>query len=314
MMKGLTDGAASSIAGGEAKKDRSDLAVLTPAVRGAALTQSLRRHIQPGALVANLALLTLGIVFAIPLVWVVLAAFDAQATNGLQWPHWGLDNFAEAFSKGLIVQPFLNSLYLAALSTIVTTLFGLTAAYAVSRRNIPFKRPFLYIILFSTGLPINMLLVPVYSMFVSFSFIDSLTWTSVFLAAISIPFAIWILKNFIDSIPLELEEAAQVDGASTFQILRHIALPLAIPGISVSAMLTFLNSWSIFLVPYILLETPSKLPMAISIYQFEGAYGAILYGQIAAASLIFSLPVVVLYLVLSRHLAGAFNFGGGVRG
>lgn len=244
----------------------------------------------------------------------MLAAFDGRATNALQWPRLSLDNFSAAFSKGLIIQPFINSFYLSAVSTIVTTLFALMAAYVVSRRNIPFKRPVLYTILFATGLPVNMLLVPVYSIFVSYGFIDSLTWTAIFLSAISLPFAIWILKNFIDSIPIELEEAAQVDGASIVQVLRYIALPLAVPGITVSALLTFLNAWSIFLVPYILLETPSKLPMAITIYQFEGAYGIILYGQIAAASLVFSLPVVVMYLVLSRHLAGAFNFGGGLRG
>jgi multiple sugar transport system permease protein len=288
--------------------------IQAPSQAAARWRAARRRRMRLSSIMVNVTLAALGIGFAIPMLWVVLAAFDSRATSALQWPHFSLDNFSAIFAKNLVVGPFTNGFYIAALTTVITTLFALMAAYPISRRHIPLKRPFLYTILFATGLPINMLLVPIYSMFVNWGIIDSLTWTAVFLAATSVPFAIWILKNFIDSIPIELEEAAQVDGASTVQALRWIALPLAIPGVVVSAMFTFLGAWSTFLVPYILLETPSKLPFAVTIYQFEGAYGIMLYGQIAAASLIFSVPVVILYWAASRHLTGAFNFGGGIQG
>src|SRR5205085_9474711 len=135
---------------------------------------------------------------AIPMLWGVLAAVDSRSTSALQSPHFSLDNLSAIIAKNLIVGPFTNSFYISALTTLLTTLFALMAAYPISRHRIPFKRPFLYTILFATGLPINMLLVPVYSMFVNWSMIDSLTWTAVFLAATSLPFAIWILKNFLD--------------------------------------------------------------------------------------------------------------------
>jgi multiple sugar transport system permease protein len=281
---------------------------------GAARTRVRRRPVPFSTILANLTLAALGIAFVVPMLWVVLAAFDSHASNALQWPHLSLDNFSAIFAKSLVIGPFTNSLYLSGATTVITTLLAVMAAYPLSRRRIPGKRPFLYTILFATGLPVNMLLVPIYSLFVNYGMIDSLTWISFFQAAVSLPFAIWILKNFIDAIPVELEEAAQVDGASSVQTLRWVAVPLALPGIAVTAMFTFLAAWSTFLVPYILVETPGKLPFAVTIYQFIGAYGVMLYGQIAAASLIFSLPVVILYWAVSRHLAGAFNFGGGIQG
>jgi multiple sugar transport system permease protein len=283
-------------------------------VQGVRVRTIRRRRIRYGNLLANVAFAAIGLGFALPLLWVLVAAFDTHATNALQWPHLGLSNFTQDFKQDVIVTPFVNSLIISAVTTAITTLFGLMAAYPISRGYIPFKRPLLYSVLFATGLPVNMLIVPVYSMFVSWGLIDSLAWCGVFLAATSLPFAIWILKNFIDAIPMELEEAAQVDGASSVQVIRWIALPLATPGIVVNAMLTFLGAWGYFLVPYILISSPEKMPFAVTIYGFQTAYGLITYGPLAAAALIFSAPVIILYWAASRHLIGAFNFGGGLQG
>jgi multiple sugar transport system permease protein len=272
------------------------------------------RRFSLATMVANLALGLLGIGFFLPLLWVIVAAVDAGATNTLRVPQLSLTNFQSLFQAGEIVEPFKNSLYLAGVATVVCTILALLAAYPLSRRRLPFKRPFLYVILFATGLPVAMLLVPVYTMFVKLHIIDSLTFTAFFLAAISLPFAVWLLKNFIDSLPIELEEAALVDGASTVQVLRYIVIPLTWPGISVSAVYTFINAWSAFLTPYILLLTPGKLPASITIYQTEGAYGVLHYGPLAAYSLLFSVPVVALYWVVARHFQGAFNFEGSLKG
>jgi multiple sugar transport system permease protein len=278
------------------------------------ITMAGRRRYGLGSILANVSLAVLGLAFLFPLLWVVLASFDSQASNALALPHPTLYNFTHIFQTGLVTQPFENSLYLSVVTMVITTVLAFLAAYPLSRRKIPLKRPFLYIILFSTGLPLNMLLVPVYSIYVSYNIIDSLTFTAIFIAATSIPFAIWLLKNFIDAVPIELEEVAQVDGASAWGVLRHIAVPLALPGISVTAIFTFISAWSTFLVPYILLQTPSKLPSAITIYQFEGAYGIPLYGQLAAYCVLLSLPVLALYWLVSRNFGGAFNFGGGIQG
>jgi len=280
----------------------------------AVLQNNRKRRVRFGNLLVNVVFAAIGVGFALPMVWVLFAAFDHQATNALKLPHLTLDNFAAIMTQDVVGKPLVNSLIISSVATVFTTLFGLMAAYPISRGYIPFKRPLLYAVLFATGLPVNMLIVPIYSMFVNWGLTDSLTWAGVFLAATSLPFAIWIMKNFIDAIPMELEEAAQVDGASAVQIIRWIVLPLATPGIMVNSMLTFLGAWGYFLVPYILIQSADKMPFAVTIYGFQAAYGQIAYGHLAAAALIFSAPVVILYWATSRHLAGAFNFSGGLQG
>jgi multiple sugar transport system permease protein len=159
------------------------------------------------------------------------------------------------------------------------------AAYPLSRYRSRLKRPFLVTILFSTGLPITAIMVPVYGLFVQLALDDSIPATMVFMATTALPISIWLTKNFMDGVPIELEEAAWTDGASPMRGLLGIVMPLMGPGLSV-----------------------------VAIYTFFGQYGQVIYGQLAAYSLLYSLPSVLLYLVLSRRLGGAFAFGGSVKG
>jgi multiple sugar transport system permease protein len=169
-------------------------------------------------------------------------------------------------------------------------------------------------VLFASGLPINALLVPVYQLFVRFNWIDSLFFTSLFLAAAALPFAIWLLKNFIDQIPEEFEEAAALEGAGSFQILLRVILPNALPGVAVTAMVTFIAGWGAFIVPLVLNSDPNSTPGSVAIYEFLRINGVVNYGQLASYSILFSIPVVVLYLIASRWISGAFTFSGGVKG
>jgi multiple sugar transport system permease protein len=144
--------------------------------------------------------------------------------------------------------------------------------------------------------------------------LDSLLWTSVFLAASSLPFAIWLMKNFIDAVPKELEEAAVMDGAGSLRVLLRVIVPLVMPGIFVTAIVTFISSWGQFLIPLVLISSPSKTPGAIAVYQFLSQFTTPRFGQLAAYSLIFSLPVILLYLAMARKLSGAFTLGGSLKG
>jgi multiple sugar transport system permease protein len=157
-------------------------------------------------------------------------------------------------------------------------------------------------------------MVPVYSLFVQLNLLDSLPGTIFFLAASSLPMAIWMTKNFMDSVPISLEEAAWMDGASSMRALRSIVIPLMRPGIAVVAIFVFLQAWGNFFVPFILLLSPSKQPAAVSIYSFFGQYGAIAYGQLAAFSVLYSIPVIVLYVIVSRGIGGSFALAGAVKG
>jgi len=188
------------------------------------------------------------------------------------------------------------------------------AAYPLSRSNLRYKRPFLLTILFSTGLPITAIMVPVYGLFVQLNLIDTISGTMLFMATTGLPFAIWLMKNFMDSVPVSLEEAAWTDGASRMKTLWYVILPLMWPGISVVAIFTFVGMWGNFFVPFVLLLSPDRLPASVSIYTFFSQYGEVQFGQLAAYSMLYSLPVVVLFLILSRKLGGAFALGGAIKG
>jgi len=196
----------------------------------------------------------------------------------------------------------------------VTVVASVLAAYPLSRYEFRAKRPFLLTILFATGLPITAIMVPVYGLFVQVNLIDTLSGAILFMATTALPISIWLTKNFMDGVPVELEQAAWTDGASAMQGLRSIVLPLMWPGLAVVTIYTFIGLWGNFFVPFVLLSSNDRLPASVSIYTFFGQYGQIVYGQLAAYSMLYSLPAVLLYLVLSRRLGGAFSFGGAVKG
>jgi multiple sugar transport system permease protein len=176
------------------------------------------------------------------------------------------------------------------------------------------NKPFLYGILFGTGLPITAMMVPVYSLFVAFNLIDSMPGIILFMSATSLPIAIWMMKNFMDSVPIVLEEAAWVDGASMLATLTRVVVPLMRPGIAVVFIFVFVGAWGNFFVPFVLLLSPDLQPAAVSIFAFFGQYGAVVYGQLAAFSLIYSVPVLALYLFTSRVLGGGSALAGAVKG
>jgi len=262
----------------------------------------------------NVLMVIIGIAFLLPMLWLILASLNPQADDTLSVPHaFSILNYHLAIRAGAGAA-IKNSLYLAGVSTIIATAVSTMAGFMLARRRIRFKGAFLVLVLFLTGLPVTLLLIPTYQIFVNLSWLNSKFYTSVVLASMSVPFAIWLMKNFIGQVPGEFEEAAAIEGASELHILFRIVIPLVIPGILVSAILTFINSWGAFLIPLVLDANPSDTPGAVGIYQFMSANGQVQFGQLAAYSVLFSVPVIILYLISSRWLSGGFSFAGGVKG
>jgi multiple sugar transport system permease protein len=282
---------------------------LIPAEGAAAIKY---RRFTVGGLSANTLLALLGATFFLPLLWLIFASLDANAGAGLRLPDLSIVHYQNMLTWEQL-RPFYNSFYLAGMSTLISTVLALFAGYALSRRHMPLKSSFMLLILFMSGLPVAMLLVPTYQLFVKIDWLDSLFYTSLFIAATSLPFSIWLLKNFIDQVPQELEEAAAVEGASNLKILLRVVLPLALPGIAVTAMIAFINAWGAFIIPLILNSNPSDLPGSIAIYQFLSQNAQVMYGDLAAYSLMFATPVIILYLIISRHISGAFTLAGGLK-
>jgi multiple sugar transport system permease protein len=253
----------------------------------------------------------IGILFLAPMLWLFLASIDSHASWGIEWPHFSLINFRHVLT-GSLLHSLWNSVVLAVISTGIASIAGVFAAYALSRRRIPFKGPLILFIIFSSGVPLAIMVIPVYEIFSRWGFLSILP-TAVFLSVTSLPFEVYLMKNFIDAVPTDLEEAARMERASTFQVLRRVVIPLALPGIAAAAIFGFVNAWGSFVVPLILISPANQQPAPIAIYTFLTLPKA-QFGNIAAYSLIFCVPVFILYAVSSRLFREGFVLGGGVKG
>jgi multiple sugar transport system permease protein len=277
----------------------------------ASVTSARRRSVSA---VVHLVLAVVALAFVAPLLWLVTAAFEVDAPLSARLPTGvTLDNFGQVLSWELSVRPLWNGLLMCGGAALLSVVAAVLCAYPLSRYQLRFRRPFLYVVLFASGLPMTAVMVPVYSMFVQLELIDSMFGTMLFLAATSLPIAIWMTKNFMDGVPVSLEEAAWVDGASAMQALRSIVLPLIRPGMGVVGVFTFITAWGNFFVPFILLLDPAKQPASVGVFTFFGQGGLIAYGQLAAYSIVYTAPVVVLYLIVARTLGGAFSLAGAIK-
>ena len=264
-----------------------------------------------GPIVGNAVLVAFGLFFVLPLVWLLLASVDSGASWGLELPHFTWQNYAQALNNGGLAS-LGNSLLLAGIATFVSTATAVFAAYALVRYRVPWKGPLLLVVLFLTGIPISIIIVPVYQIYVSLGWL-SIVPSAIFLGVTSLPMEIWLLKNYIEMLPKDMEEAAKIEQASTLQILSRIILPSIVPGIGAAAIFGFINAWGSFVVPLVLISSSTQVTGPVTIYSFISA-SDIHYGAIAAFSIMYSIPVFVLYALMSRVFQGGFFLGGAVKG
>lgn len=266
-------------------------------------------------LAADAGLFAVAAAFALPLLWLLLSSLDTDADLRARVPGSPtLDNFSAVWTDEITFTPMLNSLVLCGGATVLTVVCAVLAAYPLSRYRSRLTRPYLLTVLFTTCLPITAVMVPVYGLFVQVDLIDTVYGTALFLATAQLPFAIWLMKNFMDGVPRVLEEAAWTDGASMPQTLWRVVLPLMGPGVTVVTIYTFIMLWGNFFVPFMLLLSPDRLPASVSIFTFFGNYGSVAYGELAAFSILYSTPVLLLYVVIAQRLGGGFALGGAVKG
>jgi multiple sugar transport system permease protein len=255
-------------------------------------------------------LAVLGGLFLLPLVWVILAAVDATATWSVEWPHLTLDHFKLVFRTDM--RSFIVSLYLAAIATVVGTVTALLAGYALARRYIPLKDGIIIAVLFLSGLPVSTLVVPIFLIYSRLEWFSILP-TGLLLGAVGLPLQIWLARNFVEAIPIELEQAAILEGAGTLYVLRTVVAPLIAPGMAATAIFGFVNAWGSFLLPLVTLVDPNNTPAPVKIYSFISS-AMTRYGEIAAFSLVYAVPAIVLYGVMARVVSGGFRYGGAMKG
>jgi multiple sugar transport system permease protein len=251
--------------------------------------------------------------FFVPFLWMIFSSLDSDATLAISLPDFSLDNYVSVLTSQQNQLSFLYGIFISLGQAILVVIISVLAAYPLSRYQLKYKKSFMYIILFATGLPITAVMVPVYQLFIILNIYDSLFWTMIFFTASSLPYAIWMMKNYIDSIPIELEEASWVDGASIMKGIRIIIAPLLLPGIFTVGIFTFVLSWGNFLVPFILIQSVDKYPASVRIFQFFDQYGMVDYGELAAFSVIYTVPAIILYLLSQRFTNSEFSFSGATK-
>ena len=263
----------------------------------------------------HIVLVIVALLFVLPLIWMLVASVDTNAIQSLKIPdELTMENYLSIIQAPAIVRSFGIGLLLSGGQSIIVVIIAVLAAYPLSRYRASYKKPFLYTILFLTSLPMTAVIVPVFQLFLLLRFEDNLIAVMFFLIGSALPYAIWMMKNFMDSVPIELEESAWVDGASVATGLRKVVAPLMVPGMFTVLIFTYTGSWGNFFVPFILLSSQDKMPASVTIFQFFGNYGLIQYGRLAAFSVLYTMPVVILYYIAQRYMSAGFSFGGATKG
>ncbi len=259
-----------------------------------------------------LALAFVAVVWVSPFAWLVLSAIDPTTNGSLRLPQAiGIDNFVLALSGNAGLQ-FLNSVYLSVGSATLTVLIAALAAYPLSRLHLPGRDAVLWALVLLRMLPETGTIVPTFYAAKQLGGLN-MVGMIVTMTALNMPFALLLLKNFFDTVPIELEEAAYVEGATVGQILRHIVVPLSRSGVVVVWFFTFTGAWNAFLLPFIFARTDTAFPMSVGLFTAFGQYGGIRYGFLTAYCLIYALPAVAVYFLLRRNLSTGFA-GVGVKG
>jgi arabinogalactan oligomer/maltooligosaccharide transport system permease protein len=262
-----------------------------------------------------------------PILWVVSIAFSgtqslaiadvpshATALDRLRavipWPqHWSLHNFTSVLSDQPFARWILNSFAVAVATTVVGVALACTAAYAFSRFKFPGQRAGMMSFLVSQMFPGTLMLIPLYIIVVQWLGMGSSRIGLVLIyATTSVPFSVWMLKGYFDTIPKELEEAAVIEGASAGTVFWRIVMPLATPAIAITALFSFMSAWNEFILAATLMDKEDMYTAPVGLRFFVGGFSQ-QWGYFAAGSIIVSVPVVVLFLYLQKYLVSGLTAG-----
>lgn len=204
---------------------------------------------------------------------------------------------------------FLNSVIIAAVVMITGVALASTAGYAFSRFNFYGKKSAMVSLLVTQMFPPTMLLLPMYIMLLKLHLINSYLGIIVIYTSTALPFCVWQMKGYYDTIPFSLEEAARIDGSTRWGAFRKVVLPLAAPALVITALFSFMTAWAEYVVAAQVLQDTSLFTLPLGLKQFEASMST-QWGLYAAGSLIVSIPAVALFLFLSRWLISGLTLGG----
>jgi len=276
----------------------------------------------------HLILLIMVIVTVYPILWVVTVAFSGQQNLAfvtlppdpttadrlravMPWPeHVTWSNFVSVFRDQPFGRWLLNSAMVALATTALGVFLACTAAYAFSRFRFPGRRAGMMSFLVSQMFPGTLTLVPLYIIVVVWLHLGSnFLGLVVLYSTTAIPFCVWMLKGYFDTIPKELEESALMDGASVATVFWRIILPLSKPAVAVTALFSFMTAWNEFVLALTIMDKESMYTAPVGLRFFVGGFAEQQWGFFSAGSIVAALPVVVLFLILQRFLISGLTAG-----
>lgn len=221
---------------------------------------------------------------------------------------WTVASYVALFTE----QPFLrwlgNSLAVSTAVTLTGVALASTAGYAFSRFRFIGRRATMLAILTTQMFPATMLLLPLYVLIARLGLVDTWIGLMIFYTATALPFCVWQMKGFYDTIPASLEEAARIDGCSRAQAFWHVVLPLATPGLVITALFSFMTAWSEYIVAAQVMQNEEMFTLPLGIKGFQASLSS-QWGLYAAASILVSIPVVAVFLAFSKYLVNGLTVG-----
>ncbi len=265
----------------------------------------------------GIVLTILGLLFAMvyvfPFYWMVNSALkprgEIMTSTPLFWPkHFTWENFVVAVTQTNFLLNLKNSLIVVVTAVVFSLIVAFFACYALTRFRFRGRTAIMVSVLIVQMLPGTAMLIPQFLVFNQLGLLN--TYAGLILAYISgvLPFSIWNLRNFFLNIPIDIEEAAMLDGASTWKILWYISLPLLMPGLVSTSVFAFISGWNDYLTAYTFMKDQSMYTLPVWLASFSTPRGVDYGAQMAAATL-FSLPVVIVFVILQRHVTDGAVMG-----
>ncbi|KXK61188.1 ABC transporter permease [Micromonospora rosaria] len=271
-----------------------------------------------GVTVAGIALRTpywvltgsVGLIFLAPLLWTAVASVSPQAGTN-QVDGWGFGNYATLASYQAGVWRYLaNSAFVSLLTVTLTLLISFLGGYAFARFRFPGRNVLFMLTLAILMVPYATLLIPLYVLLTEVGLQNSLVGVALVLTMFQLPFATFLMRISFEAVPRELDEAAMVDGCSSFTALWRVLLPAVKPGLITVGLFAFLAAWNDFMAPLILINDTERMTLPLAVSNLRGqVQGVVDYGATEAGVVVLALPCIVLFLLLQRHYMRGFMSG-----
>ncbi len=254
------------------------------------------------------------ILWAFPVYWMVNSAFlpgnKIRGTEPTFFPVPAtLDNFTRVFENGGFLSALRISLTVTLLTVVVTLIVAFLAALAVSRFRFRSRMAFIVTILLVQMIPAEGLFISQFKMLDGWNLLNSVVGLGLLYVAAVVPFTIWLLRGFVDGVPIELEEAAMVDGCSRTQAFLRVTFPLLAPGLVASGIFAFMLAWNEFTLALIIMTRPENQTLPVWLKTFTEANRATDWGGIMAGSTLLAIPVVIFFLFIQHRMAAGLTSG-----